>query len=432
MITFLYFKRIFNIFRDILFSIFYLETIDEKNNKPIYLSMIFLFLTIFMMNAEDGGFFNSSIIRLIFRTFCSFGYIITRKSISKNKALYYAILNALIITISHNIFLSPLTRPILLGTYYFVGNVLLNNIINLAIVTILSLFIYYCIYKILPLRYISDMNKLKLVMIIIITICSMYLNNTLRTLTDTMNIDLVEFSVFSILLQLTMLVCLVLIELYSHILIENYETNIQMNLAENMLNSIEKDKQNEIKVRALRHDLKNHMISLRYYLENQENKQGIEYIDSLLKQYTSTTVYLETGNRILDGILTQKVTIATNENIDTNVSVDFRNLKFINDVDLCIIFGNLLDNAIEACVKVDHPYLTIKSKEVNDQIIITIKNSHNGVIHQHLQTTKSDFKNHGIGLRQVNLTLEKYNGTLVTNYDNKQFTTVIQIPIKGQ
>ena len=148
-------------------------------------------------------------------------------------------------------------------------------------------------------------------------------------------------------------------------------------------------------------------------------------------------VVIETGNSSLDGLLTSKWQIARHKNIDLSVCVDCSDTDFIKPIDIFTIFGNALDNAIEAADKADdnNRLIRMRSRRVQNMIVVRIENGYNGIINKEngqLKTTKKDSDLHGIGMASIKESLNKYNGVISYDEDeeNKIFRLTIVIPVK--
>ena len=139
--------------------------------------------------------------------------------------------------------------------------------------------------------------------------------------------------------------------------------------------------------------------------------------DSLLKQTTQSLIKFDTGNGIVDAILTEKQEKATT----VNTVITFNGAiaaSAITATDLSVIFGNTLDNAIEACEKLQADIkkeVSVVCKYNSGFMFLTISNpvTENIKIHNNtIQTTKQDKSNHGFGLYSLQKIVDKYDGTL--------------------
>lgn len=194
------------------------------------------------------------------------------------------------------------------------------------------------------------------------------------------------------------------------------------------------------KVKEIHHDIKNHMICIRDMCENNDVNNVINYIDNIevgLKKYKNNDDRSNTGNMVLDSILKNKKLLCQEKLIDFDIDMDFSKNDYMDMIDICIIFSNIIDNAIEACDKIKSKHLSkkirIESKYIEEFCIIVIENTKiNKVIQKNNNfiTSKKDKYIHGIGIRNVKSVVKKYFGELIIeNYENK-FILKIMIPYK--
>lgn len=94
----------------------------------------------------------------------------------------------------------------------------------------------------------------------------------------------------------------------------------------------------------LRHDLKNQLLALKY----STNEISQNHIDSLLTQIPNSVYDINTGNPFIDVLVSEKISLAQNQNIKCDICINLKGISFIKNMDFCSLFGNLLDNCIEA------------------------------------------------------------------------------------
>ncbi|MDU6113487.1 MAG: ATP-binding protein [Paeniclostridium sordellii] len=187
--------------------------------------------------------------------------------------------------------------------------------------------------------------------------------------------------------------------------------------------------ESQMKVRQLYHDINNHMACIRKI----QNKDVNEYIDSIneeLKDYKDT---FNTENMILDIILNEKKYLCDVNNIKLFCDINFSKCDFIEMIDVSSIFSNILDNAIEACKKIeDNRYINIRGTIVKSYYIIKCENSKNNEIkikNKKILTNKKDKFLHGLGLTSMKSSLNKYNGDLKFIDEENKFIINIYIPL---
>lgn len=163
---------------------------------------------------------------------------------------------------------------------------------------------------------------------------------------------------------------------------------------------------------SFRHDYINHMQCIRALIKSNKNSEAEEYINNLSKSSIISNHSYETGNHILDAIIADKTMVAEKSDIKIEVNGVFTD-KF-DSVDLCIIFSNLLDNAIEACSNISGlRIITIDMKLQQGYQYIAIRNPYIQNNNTQLLTTKQDKTHHGFGLSNVRNAVERHNGELL-------------------
>lgn len=188
-------------------------------------------------------------------------------------------------------------------------------------------------------------------------------------------------------------------------------------------------------LQTVRHDIKNHMIVLKNLNSNEEYNKFDEYVDKIISSVDSKTMYSNSENVIVDSILNYKMQAITN--MDTEVQIDVSIPKKINisAYDMTVILGNLMDNAITALKKCNsEKLLIVKIRYSKGSILITVANTYNGEVKEKngtLLTSKDDEKNHGIGLRNVEETVNINNGHMKINYNDKEFKVKIILPVSS-
>lgn len=191
---------------------------------------------------------------------------------------------------------------------------------------------------------------------------------------------------------------------------KNVYLNIQLNKQLNYYLSLE-DKNKEL--RRFRHDMNNHWMIMNRLLLNNKIEEAIEYSskmhDAISSQFKDV---FNTGNPILDAILTEKIQKAKSLNIDVEHEILMpKNIK-INAVDFCAIFANIFDNAIEACMKLEeNRYIKFSISSKNNLITCKVRNSIKaGSVKENYETTKENKEEHGLGLESIKRAIKKYDG----------------------
>lgn len=182
-----------------------------------------------------------------------------------------------------------------------------------------------------------------------------------------------------------------------------------------------------------RHDVKNHYGNISYLLANHQIEEAQKYLEEYAQQIIHIKPVVNTGNNVVDVILNSKMKIIQDQQIDFHYDVVIPPVLKISAVDISVILGNLLDNAIEATSKLnDHKKIDVKIQIYKDNIFIHVSNIYNGKIitaNHGFISTKENRRDHGLGLGNVSHIVKKNKGTIDINYDNNTFTVSILIPI---
>ena len=186
------------------------------------------------------------------------------------------------------------------------------------------------------------------------------------------------------------------------------------------------------KVKRIYHDMSNHMICIKNMSSEQEDLNN--YIDGISKDLNEFKEIYNTGNMILDIILNEKQAKCNESNIKFSCDINFSKCSFIEMTDVCSIFSNILDNAVEACNKInnDEKYIKIRGTVVKSYYVIRCENSKINKVkikNYKIITSKKDKFIHGIGLKSVKSSLKKYDGELEMEDFENEFLLQIYIPI---
>lgn len=182
-------------------------------------------------------------------------------------------------------------------------------------------------------------------------------------------------------------------------------------------------------LRQFRHDIKNMLYVMEDMVRNGETEKACNYISKLTEKLNNTKMYSQTGNIAIDSIINYKLTKASENGIKVESDIVIPANIGIEEDDIVIILGNLLDNAIEATERLrDNKYISISFEYEMDNVYITIKNSYDNIVNivgGKMVTRKSDSLLHGIGLESVREVVKKYNGIINFKRSDNQFTADI-------
>lgn len=183
----------------------------------------------------------------------------------------------------------------------------------------------------------------------------------------------------------------------------------------------------------LYHDMGNHFSIIQSYLADGKVEEAQAYLDRLGKDRAAYSVERFTGIEAVDYILSQKVELARQRNIETSIHAEYPKDCKIDPIDLCTILTNLLDNAIEACEKLPQSStkkMSVTIRRINQFIIIQIANScmqEPAIMKGIFVTSKADKRHHGWGMKNIKSAVEKYHGTMEYEYSENVFTISIML-----
>lgn len=243
--------------------------------------------------------------------------------------------------------------------------------------------------------------------------------------------DIINYLVFSFAIT-----CVLVIAIYENILLQSKEQlelqlyKQQEDLQKKYLLAIESST-NEMK--RIKHDFANHMMCVLGYLETKNYPKLEQYIHKLYMPLETTGDIIVAGHPVISSMVYSKMLSAKKNKTLIKVESNFEDTVHIDDIDLCILIGNVLDNAIEACVHVDEDKRNIRLcvQTKKQWFLLDCKNP----INEHLLvkhkdtfiTNKKDKSMHGIGLKNIQSIVNKYGGDVTIDLQDQQFEIRISI-----
>ncbi len=183
------------------------------------------------------------------------------------------------------------------------------------------------------------------------------------------------------------------------------------------------------------HDLKHQINIIRMERDPEKKEAYLEEMESGIRMYEAQN---KTGNSVLDTILTSKSLYCVQHDINFTCVADGTLLSFMNVMDICTIFGNMLDNAVECVEQIKDSELRLIRAAVfaqNNFLMIRVENYYEAELTMYdglPVTTKLDNRFHGFGIKSIRQAVEKYEGTLTIHTENHWFTMRILIPLPGE
>lgn len=237
------------------------------------------------------------------------------------------------------------------------------------------------------------------------------------------NGDPLTFFYAMLLIAGTFLVFFMIIEGFHKITVLSQQTREQAllaNVIKEQRGYIDEAQQQNKEYRSFHHDINNHLLVLSGLLHAKQYKQAEHYLYKLDKTASDLSAMISTGNSALDVLLWEKIRLAEQYKISVTCAVRIPKEIVIDDIDLCILFSNAMDNAIKACMNLDweQRIITLTVKQKYTFLLIELVNS--------IDSAKPFV--YGTGLKNIKLTAHKYAGVIHTEQTEKQFSLSILLP----
>lgn len=190
----------------------------------------------------------------------------------------------------------------------------------------------------------------------------------------------------------------------------------------------EAEKQNK-EVRKLKHDMKNKLHELHHLIEQKEMGELSEKIGAMCRDVEQMDEKRYSENPIVDSVLRIKFGRAKAMGIQIRTEIRIPRQMQLEHGDIGVLYGNLIDNAVEACMKVTdgERFVTLENKYQSGKLLLIITNSKNSERNDTLKTTKQDDRRHGHGIQSVRRVVEKYNGTVNFEDKGESFETAVML-----
>lgn len=197
------------------------------------------------------------------------------------------------------------------------------------------------------------------------------------------------------------------------------------------MNQLEIVYQAQEQQRFLRHDMKNHLQKMDSLLEQKRYDDLQDYIHKSVEKVSYSKEFVHSGNSDIDSLLNYKLLQAEKSGATVDADVQIPDGLQIDSFDISVLLGNLLDNAIEAIRLEETPILSVCIHFNKKLLFISIQNtcSEEPRWSDGLPVSKKTdhSSEHGIGLRSVQHTLQKYNGNMKFSCENERFTVTLML-----
>ena len=231
---------------------------------------------------------------------------------------------------------------------------------------------------------------------------------------------------------------LIAVVIYQKIKETQREENVNLLLAEQIENT--KQHIGEVEklygdIRALKHDMGNHISVLEnLYLKN-ETVEIEKYLSELKSAWSASVAEIKTGNPVTDVILTQKQKEAEEKGIDFKCKFIYPTDTSINAFDVSVILNNAIANAFEGVKGCKNPYVSILAYRKKNAYMLEVTNCINRIVEIDdetglPETTKKDKGSHGFGLANIRKVARKYYGDIDISQDENRFTLTVMLMVE--
>lgn len=311
---------------------------------------------------------------------------------------------------------------ILIGDLFMIYNINIGKMQELGslISKVFFFFMIVALKKVFTNEKVRELPPKHSILLILIPIGSMYIMNTVFILSYRTEWEYAEIhSLIStlILLSINILIFYIYIKLADDLQVRhiNMVYEQQLDLCERHQKETELSM---LRMRDVRHSMKNHFLSILAYAEKQEYGKIIRFVRDVMEEgQLNISDTVNTGNIVIDSLVGYWKKVAEDRRIEFQLEIDVPMEMPFRGADISLILGNLLENAVEAADKaMVKKYIRFKLKYDKKNLLIVVANNYRGELvrgrGEVLRTTKLDAANHGIGLPSVQRTVEKYHGTM--------------------
>lgn len=417
------------------FNIFF----EFKNKHKVFYVVIAILYALIIAFCEVNNIENGILICF----FCIFGcciYSFTGKIIHKVAVIFLTLSINFIIEEICIMLLSILLKEdySMVSNSKFLSQIVVEYMKLLILLLIVKIYIRYIARTAYIKRHMNKISKFQTSIFLIIPVSSsvilaIFFDTVVRYLSQTEAI-IMGSAVMGCLLVFNLL----LLSLVYRELANKESEYITKNIQEQLKIQFNHYKQIEEingETRALKHDMKNHMLCLKALLDNYKNDEAIRYLANITAQIETLDMKINTGDTIIDAVLQQKSKETQKSKVMLEIEGKFIGELPLEPIDKCTIIANALDNALEACLRI--PDSTKRRIQViigynKNHIFITIKNSVGEKIkinNNTIKTSKTNKKNHGLGLENIKTSLRNCDGYFSIYYEEDTFVLEIVITI---
>lgn len=357
-----------------------------------------------------------------------FGYLTINKGLRPKRAYYLSGLYVMVYIIAFNL------RQPLLGIMQS-GELLPGEFISLLMLTVLQLGLVLIVRAVLDIGAIDGVTRHRVFIISTALLLEVYLKWSLMTQQTPISQRYGELYFYTVCATVSVLVIVILLE--KNISAQQAQNKLELEKVrmDYEMQSVRRELQTGSDIRRLYHDMKNHLLAIQSMLGSEAEASA--YLRDLCDEFVDFEGNVNTGNSVVDALIYEKYQRAKPDGVSFNVCMNLSQLGFVKTVDIVSIFGNAIDNAVEAVRKLPEgteKVVYLKSTSYANMLVLRFSNQFSGSLVQEegvLRTSKSDSELHGIGLKSIKKAARQYGGTVENNFDNTDgwFRLMVMLPV---
>lgn len=303
------------------------------------------------------------------------------------------------------------------------------SLFRISIVLLIMFFSYSAMLRIAPKNafLLGKWEWRLIISVFAISAVSVILLQITRTSVDESFSAFITFSEIGI--AAVMLICFFMTVSLNSAHNETEELRLDKQRREYNVQYAENVKEQYAEMRRIRHDVRQSYAVISALLDKGKNDKAKEYVRQCAEHDALGETLIDVGNDFVNAILNSKLTAARANGIKV-MCVSAKDLPPIDDVDLCTLLGNMLDNAAEACAKCAPENRVIEVNiGVGEELSVSVANTFSGEIDGGLATTKPDSDRHGFGVKSIRHIAEKYNGSAAFFTEGDMFCCEVDLPV---
>lgn len=350
-----------------------------------------------------------------------------------------SVLRRILVVVLFYILLGVFDTALLYGTSFILGisldDFVWRKLLYIATVSTSKLLALYLIWTIRKVRKTNKIQKIQtkwlLLTLLFPTVSFLMMEVVFFTYRSRSDLSAGAF-IFSCVLSVANIAILYLIHAMEKSTKESQELallNQQMEIQTENIIALEKSYRSQ---RQATHEFKNQLQTICGLLDAEQIPQAKTYISELQGLQNTRILSVNSGHPIIDAVLNQKYHRAKDENIDVHIEVNDLSNIHISTNALVVLLANLMDNAIEACMRIDTSREIHCSLMMDENLYISVRNTSLAVniTENGIHTSKLPAEEHGYGIPSIRRILNQFDAEYTFNYENGWFQFAAEIPLE--